>query len=34
MSEIVTLEISEKVARHAREVAARTQRRFEDVLVE
>lgn len=34
MSEIVTLEISEKVASRAREVAAHTRRRFEDVLVE
>ncbi len=34
MSETVTLEIPEKVARRAREIAAHTQRRFEDVLVE
>jgi hypothetical protein len=34
MGEIVTLEIPERVARRAREVAAHTHRRFEDVLVE
>lgn len=34
MSLVVTLEISEDTARWAREIAARTQRRFEDVLVE
>jgi hypothetical protein len=34
MSKIVTLEIPEEVERNAREVAARTQRRVEDVLTE
>ena len=34
MSEIVTLELSEEVARSAREVATRMHRRLEDVLVE
>lgn len=34
MSEIVTLELPEEVARSAREVAARIHRRLEDVLVE
>lgn len=34
MSEIVTLEIPEKAVNHAREVAARTNRRSDDVLVE
>lgn len=34
MSLVVTLEIPEDAARRAREIVARTQRRFEDVLVE
>jgi hypothetical protein len=34
MSEIVTLELPDEVARSAREVAARTHRRLEDVLIE
>ena len=34
MSEIVTLELSDALVRSARSVAARTQRRVEDVLVE
>lgn len=34
MTKIVTLELSEDVARGAREVAARTDRRLEEVLVE
>jgi hypothetical protein len=34
MPEIVTLEIPEEVAHRAREVALRTNRRLEDVLVE
>ncbi len=34
MSELVTLELPEVLARRAREVAARTHRRVEDVLVE
>jgi hypothetical protein len=34
MNEIVTLEIPEQAAQRAREIAARTQRRLEDVLVE
>lgn len=34
MNEIVTLEIPEKLAFRAREVATRTHRRLEDVLVE
>ncbi|OGO39930.1 MAG: hypothetical protein A2Z04_07255 [Chloroflexi bacterium RBG_16_57_9] len=34
LGEIVTIEIPEKVAHQAREVAAHTQRRLEDVLVE
>jgi hypothetical protein len=34
MSKLVTLEIPESVERDAREVAARTQRRVEDVLTE
>mgnify|MGYP005846846699 CR=1 FL=1 len=34
MSETVTLEVSEDAIRQAREVAARTQRRLEEVLVE
>jgi hypothetical protein len=34
MSEFVTLELPENVLRSAREVASRTRRRVEDVLVE
>lgn len=34
MSELVTLELPERVARSAREVATHTRRRMEDVLVE
>lgn len=34
MSKMVTLEIPEEVERDAREIAARTQRRLEDVLTE
>ncbi len=34
MSEIVTLELPEALAVRAKEVAARTHRRLEDVLVE
>lgn len=34
MSELVTLEITEHAAQRAREIAARTQRCLEDVLVE
>ncbi len=34
MSEIVTLELPEKVTLRAKEMAARTRRRVEDVLVE
>lgn len=34
MSETVTLELPEELARRARAVAAQTSRRFEDVLVE
>ena len=34
MSEIVTLELPDEVARSAREIAARTHRRLEDVLIE
>jgi hypothetical protein len=34
MSVTVTLEVPEEVARRARALAAKTQRRFEDVLVE
>ncbi|MBZ0275598.1 MAG: hypothetical protein K8I60_05615 [Anaerolineae bacterium] len=34
MAQIVTLEIPDEVVRRAREIAASTQRRLEDVLVE
>ena len=34
MSQFVTLELPDKVAYRAQEIAARTQRRLEDVLVE
>ena len=34
MSEIVTLELPEEVTRRAKEMAAHTRRRIEDVLVE
>ncbi len=34
MNEIVMLELPERIARSSKEIAARTQRRLEDVLVE
>lgn len=34
MSQTVTLEVTEQVANHARRIAAMTQRRLEDVLLE